>query len=91
MQANANNPLPWPAIQGQGIVECAHRTLKECLQKQKGRIGHGRTPKDRLALALFTLNFLHLDSENQSAADGHQNFHPKKYDDVRWKDVLTGH
>ena len=32
--------------QGQGIVERAHRTLKECLEKQKGGIGHGRTPRE---------------------------------------------
>ena len=43
--------------QGQGIVERAHRTLKECLQKQKGGIGHGRSPKERLSLALFTIIF----------------------------------
>ena len=42
--------------QGQGTVECAHSTLKECLIKQKG-IGQGRTPKERISLALFTLNF----------------------------------
>ena len=30
--------------QGQGIVERAHCTLKECLEKQKGGISHGRTP-----------------------------------------------
>ena len=43
--------------QAQGIVEHAHRTIKECLQKQKGGIGHGRTPKERLSLALFTVIF----------------------------------
>ena len=89
MQVSLNHGLPYNP-EGQGIVERVHRTLKECLQKQKEGIGHGRTPKDRLALALFTLNFLHLDSENRSAADCHQNFQPKKYDDVFWKDVLTG-
>ena len=89
MQVSLNHGLPYNP-QGQGIVERAHRTLKECLQKQKEGIGYSRTPKDHLVLALFTLNFLHLDSENRSAADRHQNFQPKKYDDVRWKDVLTG-
>ena len=44
--------------QGQGIVERAHRTLKECLIKQKGGIGMDMKPKQRLSLALFTLNFL---------------------------------
>lgn len=31
--------------QGQGIVECAHRSLKELLQKQKGGIGHDQPPR----------------------------------------------
>ena len=45
--------------QGQGIIERAHRTLKECLIKQKGGIAPaGSTPRERLAIALFTLNFL---------------------------------
>ena len=43
--------------QGQGIIEYAHRTLKECLIKQKGRVAPGATPSERLSIALFTLNF----------------------------------
>lgn len=43
--------------QGQGVMEHAHRTLKECLLKLKGGIVHGHTPKERLSLALFTINF----------------------------------
>ena len=39
--------------QGQGIIECAHHTLKECLIKQKG----GVAPRESLSIALFTLNF----------------------------------
>ncbi|KAL6093853.1 hypothetical protein STEG23_026889 [Scotinomys teguina] len=59
MGVRLNHGLPYNP-QGQGIVERAHRTLKECLLKQKGGIGHGRTPKERLSLALFvmaTMNF----------------------------------
>jgi hypothetical protein len=40
--------------QGQGIIERAHHTLKECLIKQKGRVASGTTPRERLAIALFT-------------------------------------
>ena len=56
MNVQLNHRLPYN-LQGQGIVERAHCTLKECLIKQKGGIGNGRTPKERLSLALFTLNF----------------------------------
>jgi transposase InsO family protein len=42
--------------QGQAIVERAHRTLKTQLIKNK----KGGTPRDTLALTLFTLNFLNL-------------------------------
>ena len=57
MDVQLNHGLPYNP-QGQGIVERAQHTLKECLLKQKGGIGHGRTPKEQLSLALFTLNFL---------------------------------
>ena len=43
--------------QGQGIIERAHRTLKECLIKQKGGVALGVTPRERLSIALFTINF----------------------------------
>lgn len=76
--------------QGQGIVERAHRTLKECLLKQKGGIGHGRTPKERLSLALFTLNFLNLDINGHSAAERHHMPHGPQRGMVKWKDILTG-
>lgn len=75
--------------QGQGIIECAHRTLTECLEKQKGRIGYGRTPKDRIALALFTLNFLNLDPQNRSAAEQHSLQCPQSTEMVKWKDILS--
>ena len=71
-------------------MERAHRTLKEMLEKQKGGIGHGRTPKERIALALFTLNFLILDSEGLSAADHHCHKGGSLKGFVKWKDVLTG-
>ncbi|XP_028637817.1 igE-binding protein-like [Grammomys surdaster] len=74
----------------QGIVERAHRTLKECLQKQKGGVGQGRAPKERISLALFTLNFLNLDVHGRSAVDRHQNSHGPSRSMVKWKDVLMG-
>ena len=57
MQVSHSTGLPYNP-QGQGIVERAHRTLKELLQKQKGGIADGQPPKEQLSLALFTLNFL---------------------------------
>lgn len=56
MQVSHSTGLPYNP-QGQNIVERAHRTLKELLQKQKGGIADGWPPKERLSLALFTLNF----------------------------------
>ena len=43
--------------QGQGIIERAHHTLKKYLIKQKGGVASGATPRERLAIVLFTLNF----------------------------------
>ena len=76
--------------QGQGIVERAHRTLKECLIKQKGGIAHGSSPRERLAIALFTLNFLTEDAYGKVAADRHVNPEMSPKGTVMWKDVLTG-
>ena len=43
---------------GQGIVECAHRTLINWLLKTKqGQLYPPRSPKSHLAFALFVLNF----------------------------------
>ncbi|XP_012872059.1 PREDICTED: endogenous retrovirus group K member 8 Pol protein-like [Dipodomys ordii] len=89
MEVQLIHGLPYNP-QGQGIVERAHRTIKECLQKQKGGIGHGRTPKERLSLALFTINFLNLDAQGQSTADRHNEPHGPAKGMVKWKDVLTG-
>ena len=61
-----------------------------CKIKQKGGIGYGHTPKIRLSLALFTLNFLQLDKEGRSAAERHANTSPSKLGYAKWKDVLTG-
>lgn len=89
MDVHVNHGLPYNP-QGQGIVERAHRTLKECLLKQKGGIGQGRTPRERISLALFTLNFLNLDVQGRSAADRHRDFQGTSRGLVKWKDVLTG-
>ena len=89
MEVQLVHGLPYNP-QGQDIVEHAHRTLKECLQKQKGGIGHNRTPKERLSLALFTINFLNLDAQGCSAADRHQDPHGPAKGMVKWKDILTG-
>lgn len=68
--------------QGQGIIERAHRTLKELLIKQKGGIGYGHTTKIR--------NFLQLDKEGHSAAEQYANTSSSKVGYAKWKDVLTG-
>jgi hypothetical protein len=47
---------------GQGIVEHAHRTLKNCLLKTKqGQLYPPNSPKANLAFVLFVLNFLQTD------------------------------
>ena len=89
MEVQVKHGLPYNP-QGQGIIERAHRTLKELLIKQKGGIGYGHNPKIRLFLALFTLNFLQLDKEGRSAAERHANTSPSKLGYAKWKDVLTG-
>lgn len=77
--------------QGQGIIERAHLTLKNCLIKQKGGIGVSyRSPRDKLNVALFILNFLTLDVNGRSAADRHMSPNPAPKSSVKWKDILTG-
>lgn len=89
MEVHVSHGLPYNP-QGQGIVERAHRTLKEVLQKLKGGIGQDRTPKERIALALFTLNFKNLDVDGLSAADRHQRSRGSLKGFAKWKDVITG-
>ncbi|KAL6030645.1 hypothetical protein STEG23_032730 [Scotinomys teguina] len=88
MQVRHVTGLPYNP-QGQGIVERANRSLKELLHKQKGGIAEGYPPKNRLSLALYTLNFLNLNDKGVSAASRHSNFMPSLYSDVKWKDVLN--
>lgn len=77
--------------QGQGIIERTHLTLKNCLIKQKGGIGASfRSPKDKLNLILFILNFLTLDNDGRSAADRHYSPNQTPQQWARWKDILTG-
>ena len=78
MEVQVKHGLPYNP-QGQGIIERAHRTLKELLIKQKGGIGYGHTPKIR-----------QLDKEGRSAAERHANTSPSKLGYAKWKDVLTG-
>ena len=76
--------------QGQGIIERAHHTLKECLIKQKGGVASGATPRERLAIALFTLNFLNKDKNDLTAAEWFANPEASYKGTVMWKDVLSG-
>ncbi|XP_012891485.1 PREDICTED: endogenous retrovirus group K member 8 Pol protein-like [Dipodomys ordii] len=77
--------------QGQGIVERAHHTIKEMLQKQKGGAGPlMATARQRIAMTLFTLNFLNLDNAGRSSADRHNCSTPSALGSALWKDVLTG-
>ncbi|KAL6093859.1 hypothetical protein STEG23_033026 [Scotinomys teguina] len=88
MQVKHITGLPYNP-QGQGIVERANHSLKELLQKQKGGIAEGYPPKNRLSLAIYTLNFLNLNDKGASAASRHSNSTPSLYSDVKWKDVLN--
>ncbi|KAL6085997.1 hypothetical protein STEG23_004870 [Scotinomys teguina] len=88
MQVKHITGLPYNP-QGQGIVERANGSLKELLQKQKGGIAEGYPPKNRLSLAIYTLNFLNLNDKGASAASRHSNSTPSLYSDVKWKDVLN--
>ena len=78
--------------QGQGIVECAHRTLKSYLIKQKGGVDEALplTLRVAVSMALFTLNFLNLDEQGLSAADQHSSDPDRPKEMVKWKNVLTG-
>lgn len=87
MQVAHKTGLPYNP-QGQGMVERVHRTIKELLQKQKGGIAAGASPRDRIALALYTINFLSMDAHARTAADRHVASKPQKESRVMWKDVI---
>ena len=86
MQVKHITGLPYNP-QGQGIIERAHRTLKQYLQKQKGEI-EAMTPKMALSLAIFTLNFLKLDDAGRSPAERHGQWPQSPNEMVKWKNVL---
>ena len=86
MQVKHITGLPYNP-QGQGIIERAHRTLKQYLQKQKGGI-EAMTPKMALSLAIFTLNFLKLDDAGKSPAERHGQWPQSPNEMVKWKNVL---
>ena len=88
MQIEHVTGLPYNP-QGQGIIERTNRTLKELLLKQKGGIAENCTPKQKLSLALFTLNFLNLHDEKETSAERHTIHEQKEHGIVMWKDVLT--
>ncbi|CAO2626007.1 Intracisternal A-particle Pol-related polyprotein (Fragment) [Lemmus lemmus] len=75
--------------QSQGIVERANRSLKEILHKQKRGMPETASPRERIALALFTLNFLIVDDKNHTAADRHAHSSPEGAGDVMWKDLMN--
>ena len=56
MEVQVKHGLPYNP-QGQGIIERAHRTLKELLIKQKGGSRLWPYPKDKTLLSSFYLKF----------------------------------
>lgn len=78
--------------QGQGIIERAHQTLKNTINKLKSTIIYPTkgSPRNILNHALFTLNLLQLDNQEKTAADRlwHQET-KNQYAKVMWKDPLT--
>ena len=86
MQVKHITGLPYNP-QGQGIIERAHHTLKQYLQKQKGEI-EAMTPKMALSLAIFTLNFLKLDDAGKSPAERHGQWPQLPNEMIKWKNVL---
>jgi hypothetical protein len=54
--------------EGQAIIECSNRTLKDMLFRQKGGID---TPRMRILRALYTLNFLNITKYGLTAAQRH--------------------
>lgn len=78
--------------QGQGIVERAHQTLKNTINKLKTTTAYPTkgSPRNVLSHALFTLNFLQLDAQGKSAADRFWHQETKnQYAKVMWRDPLT--
>lgn len=75
---------------GQAIVECAHRTLKTMLEKQKK--GELECPRDRLAKALHVLSFLNRDEAGQTACERQYSFYTRALPrpPVIVKDLFTG-
>ena len=76
--------------QGEGIVEYAHATLKTLLLKlNNSPPSFCKSPHDVLRYALYVLNFLTLDAQNHSAADGFWNPRDSATPMVLWKDLFS--
>ena len=58
--------------------------------KTQGGVASGATPRERLAIALFTLNFLNKDKNDLTAAEWFANPEASYKGTVMWKDVLSG-
>ncbi|NXE30965.1 POK18 protein, partial [Ardeotis kori] len=55
---------------GQAIIERAHGTLKNMLLKQEGAM-EGKSASEKLAKAMYVLNFLNQWSDNSSPIQKH--------------------
>ena len=79
---------------GQAIVERAHLTLKQYLQKLKeGEILKGKikySPHVHLTLVLYVLNFLNVNEAGMTAAERRWGRNQEPLLMARWKDMLEG-
>ena len=50
-------------LKGRGLLKEPIEPSKRCYTNKKGGIGYSRTPKMRLSLVLYTLNFFNLNKD----------------------------